>query len=305
MMSDDVYEFTRILCQSLNNGFSLKETFNNLQKFKTINKKITEGAKEIFFYLNKGSSFSNSVKNCSSIKFPKIYSSFIAVSEQTGKIKETLEFLLQQEETKIKAKKDFLSASLYPFIVMILSFAGGVVLQRFSYLFPDTSCNENSFIYANVYLISFCSLIVYITGKSICDNTEYIFFKAMAFLISSGIDLISSLEICILIVPQNSKWEKKIIYAIDELSSGSSIDKAFCVFGKLSAQIFEMEKNNGQMEKAFLQLSDYEEKRKKYLIKNLFTVLEPVMLIGAASYLLILVKEIVIPVLFNYENLFV
>lgn len=304
MFSENVYLFTKILCEFLNNGLSVKETFFALKDLKNISKKVNEGAKEIFDSLNRGSSFSNSIKNCSSIKFSGLYSSFIAVAEQTGLIKDTLEFLLKLEELKIKCKKDFISASIYPFFVMLLSFTGGIVLQRFSFLFPNSQCNANVFAEADIFLIMFCAAVVYIAGKIICETTEYEFYTAMSFLVSSGIDLITSLEICISIVQGKTKWEKLILRAIDELSSGKTACKVFSRFGKKASQIFEIENNCGQLEKAFVQIKNFKDEERKYQIKNLFVILEPLMLLGAASYLFILVKEIVVPLLFNYEKLF-
>lgn len=301
--SGNVLQFTQVLCQFLYANVSLSNSLKLVSEMKNIYRPVRKAAFELTKKLEEGTSFSTAINQCESIKFPDSYSSFLEIAQETGNILETMKFLEETEIEKNTNRNEFITISLYPLFVTILSFALSILLYKYSSLFSMSSAADKSvLIKAAVFLLTSAFSFFLILKKVFDDRKMINLLHALSFLVSSGTDIKTSLEISISIAQEKNSMEKKILCAIDELERGKKMSEAFSFLSKRNKYIFEVENTCGNMARSLKNLLLMENQCRVEKMRRVKNLCEPVMIVIVSIYILILAKGLVLPLLFDYSN---
>lgn len=158
----------------LKSGISIAEALSIL---KDNNANYSDMVSQLFDGLHDGQSFSNSM-TVSDYAFPSLLIATIAASEKNGTLINALENYINYESNVNKIKSKVISASIYPIVLIIVSFF--IVLFLLVYLVP-----KFSIIYQDVSVeLPFLSKSL-LTFGSVIYEYKMIFLISMIFLILS------------------------------------------------------------------------------------------------------------------------
>lgn len=302
--SAKVLQFTKIICQYLNANVSIKNSLSLISRMKSANGKVRRAAEEIERKLCEGSSFSAAISQCENIAFPKIYTSFLEIAQETGNICETMSYLEATENEKKDNKNDLKTICLYPVFVTILTFIFSIVLYRYSSFFTLSADVKKSVFIKSTVFISVSAVACFWFLKRIYLQTKKLnLLNGLSFLVSSGVDIKTSLEISISLAEEKKSLERKILSAIDELERGKNISEAISFLSSKDKYIFEIENTCGNLSRSLKTLLVLENERRNEKLKRIKNLSEPVMILIVSIYILIMAKGLVIPALFNYSGI--
>jgi len=311
MSRNDILVFTKLISQYLDANIPLKESLKKISEIRNIQKNVSLAAFEIELQMEKGTIFSLALKECCLIHFPKVYIAFISSSEKVGNLRQTFLFLLERENNIYKRKSDLISICVYPIVVVLMAFVGSILLIKFgANLVPNITgtFDELAFknkailgcVKANIFLFSFFAIGLYVLKKTFGSNFELDLFRALFFLISGGIDLHYALVTSMSVVENTNSCEKKLVNAISSLENGQSISKAFEYFGKYYSTYFCIAEDCNDLTKTMKNIVQAGEEKEKRISKRIMEYVEPCVMSCVAVYIIILLKNIVMPVMFNY-----
>ncbi len=302
--SKKVLQFIQILSLYINANVSIKNALQIVGGMTTVNTGIRKAAKEIYGKMEEGISLSSAIKSCENIQFPETFSSFFEIAQETGKITETVNFLENVEAEKNDNKNELLTISLYPVFVLILALVLSVFLYKYSYMFSlSAEISKSVFIESSLFLI-FSTLICFFVIKEIfADGIMLNLINALFFLISSGTDIKTSLEITMSFAQEKRSLEKRIIHAIDEIENGKNMAEAVSFLSKNNKYIFEIENTCGNLSRSLKNILQIETQKRSRKIKRAKALCEPVMILIVSIYILIIAKGLIMPLLFNYSIL--
>lgn len=126
-----VLNFTESLANMLASGIPLTEALDIFYQEEQ-NKVMKQTVKEIIIDLKKGKPFYESLSK--SYLFPPLYTAMVMVSEETGRLKETMTQLLVYIRGKVELKQKVFSVLYYPAFLLVLSF--GTIAYLVIYVLP-------------------------------------------------------------------------------------------------------------------------------------------------------------------------
>ena len=126
-----VLNFTESLANMLASGIPLTEALDIFYQEEQ-NKVMKQTVKEIIIDLKKGKPFYESLSK--SYLFPPLYTAMVMVSEETGRLKETMSQLLVYIRGKVELKQKVFSVLYYPAFLLVLSF--GTIAYLVIYVLP-------------------------------------------------------------------------------------------------------------------------------------------------------------------------
>ena len=271
---------------------------------KSVNVHVRKAAEEIEASLEEGSSLSSAISHCENISFPKIYRAFVEIAQKTGKLTETMKFLLSVETDKNVNKNAFLPLCIYPAFVTVVSFSLSILLYKYGEIFSLTYSAERSvFIKSTVFLSASIFICFYIIKNLFNETNMLNIINALSFLVSSGIDIKTSLEISMILAGEKHSLEKKIINAIDRIENGKNIAEAVSFLSRKDKYIFEVENTCGNLSRSLRNLMYMEKERRNEMLNRVKNLCEPVMILIVSIYILIIAKGLIIPALFDYSQI--
>lgn len=311
MSKKNILVFTNLLSQYLEANVSLIKSLHKISLIQNLAKDVVMAASNIEEKLEKGTTLSLALDECCYIKFPKVYIAFVSSAEKTGNIKGTFNFLLERESIIYKRKTDLISLSIYPIAVVILSFLGSLLLVKYGALlvpnitgkFDDLLFKKNAIygcIKANFFLILICFGGIYFFKKMFSSSPELDLFRAINFLTTGGIDLHLALVTSMSIVEGNNCNEKKLVSVIEDLEKGQSISKSFEKFGKKYSYYFCIAEDCNDFSSTIKNIVKAGEEKENRNSKRVMEFMEPSIMACVAIYIIILLKTVVMPVLFDY-----
>jgi len=126
-----------------------------------------------------------------------------------------------------------------------------------------------------------------------------IFSLTIWTLLKSGMSLTEALEICARTIP-NEVYRNSLIRVKAEVERGEKISQGLKMFPKIFPSIFSemvlIGEKSGNLEESFLYLADFYEKEVDSTIKNLSSILEPVLLILVGLFVTFITIAIIIPI---------
>ena len=277
---------------------------------------VKRAAQEILSSLSDGSLFSNALKSCISLNFDRTYITFIAFSERSGDLKDTISFLHERCRRRQENFLKLLEAMIYPAFVVALSVAACIFLFIYGNDFVGKGLHEQNFfdaaqkiklIKALSWLFIFCVIVFSILKKNMGENKLYEAFLATGFLINAGVNVASAVGLGMLVLGEDSKFGRAFSQAREKLEFGMNLETAFSslVEGKgrrMKEAFYYAQKAGGKadvFEKMALWINACDEKKRNMCLR----LIEPLFVAATGIFLLILMVNILMPVM-NDINLF-
>ncbi len=140
-------------------------------------------------------------------------------------------------------------------------------------------------------------LKVYIVGKVIYLSMIGRFIYVFDRLSTSGVPIIDSLRTAIGIV-ENSYLKERLTKIIDAIEEGKSITSGFEDTNQFESMVIQMisaGENSGSLNKMLNKISDIYRKKYAYLVDNVSTMIEPLLIAAIAGFVLLLALGIFLP----------
>lgn len=327
-----------IMCNQLgmllSSGCEITHSLNTIQS--NCNKKLKPILKNINYNLQKGNSISLSFQN--SAKFSKFFINMIKAGEISGKLDEILMDLSDYYKKEYEFKRKLLLAMVYPIALVftcicVILFTLMYTVPNFQQSFIG---NENnlpvstklliglSMTLKNHYRIIFISIVSSIGFTIyICKKEERIkmyideklfkfkftkniiqtievnkFIRCMYILISSGIQIVSALEISCNVI-KNKYMLNKLHISKKLIQKGNSIAsslEASKVFPKIVISMIEVGEETGKMEKCLHSINVNYDNDLDNLTNKIIKLIEPIIVLVLGLMIGTLLVSIMTPV---------
>lgn len=296
---------------------------------------------KLVFELSKGSSFSEALTVQGEV-FPRLVINMVKTSELTGDLTTILDDLANYYKDQNITRKQIISAMTYPSVVFvfamaIVSFIFIYVVPQFVDIFKQSGSelplitkiiiNISSYMQSNYVLIFI--LVVAIIGtivalyksvvafrrivqiilmhipvvKSIVMYNEVIMFTStFASLVNHDVFITDSMEI-LKTISNNEIYKDLIAKAIDNLSLGEGVSKAFEGHWAFPSTAYEMlvtGEKTGRLGPMMQTVADYYREEQKALVTQLKSLIEPIMIVFLAVIVGVTLLSIVIPMFSMY-----
>jgi len=266
---------------------------------------VSRASQELYFAMENGSLFSNSLKICRSLFFDESYISFISIAEKNGDLKSALTYLKEKLERKAESRKKLLEASVYPFFVLLLSIAASIFIG----LFTNTADFPLLFKYIFILLL-LCALLYFSIARVLSENTLFEAFTAVDFLLSNGIELSQAVACAIQLVGPSSPIGKLFENARIKLSYGMDLQKAFSYkkgpfenlfgiahFASKINEAFYYADVGGSKNDLFGRIAAYLESEKERSRTICLSLIEPLFIAITGGFLLLLLLTFFMPLI--------
>lgn len=298
----------------------------------------------LVFELNKGTSFSEALARQGSV-FPSLLINMVKTSELTGDLTSILDDMANYYRNRDATRKQIISAMTYPtvvflFAVIIVTFIMVYVIPEFVGIYDEAGTelpwitvaiiNISDYLEAN-YIIMAIIIVLIIGGivllyknvtsfRAVCQkilmhipvvkniiiyNEVVMFTSTFASLVNHDVFITDSMEI-LRTISNNEIYKKLISKAIDNLSTGEGVSKAFQGHWAFPATAYEMlvtGERTGRLGPMMQNVADYYQEEQKNLVTQLKSLIEPVMIITLAIIVGIILLSIVIPMFSMYGSI--
>ncbi|MFA9399270.1 MAG: type II secretion system F family protein [Clostridiaceae bacterium] len=316
-------------------GISLIKIFELLIKQKHL-KKFKPSLIYIKNQIEQGVSIRESFNKYKQI-YPKLMLSLIEIGEITGNLEIIFENLAQYYEKEHDKEKKIKSALAYPKLIFSLgTLVVFFIMLKIVPNFINTldglngdipkitmvTINISNFLKNYYGLIFILSCFIYISIKYVNEKWNNIindkihlkipfvkdlylnlieekFSMAMGILIGSGVNLVEGLEVASLVL-NNNILNKKMETAIENIKTGNSIAESLeraGIFEDRYIEILKIGEESGRLEFIFNKLYKIYEKKSDYIVKNINTYLEPILLILLTFFVVFIILSIMLPYL--------
>lgn len=294
-----VGKFTNLLYEfAIDKGLSLQESLEIISQGKEKQKSILKNTgKFLKDEMLRGTTFANSLRKCSFIRFDDIYIAFINYGERTGCYKETVSFLRGRCNRKKENQYKLLEVGLYPAFVILLGSLGTYYLWKINYL----PIGQEIFPYLGL-LLFICFLVFMAINKCIGENKLYEAFLGIGFLLKAGINLYDAVGFGAQIIGISSRYGQKFLEAREKLLLGMDLKNAFNLGEKYNDAFYYAEKSGGKtdfFEKIAKWIGQNDERRRKIC----FALMEPLFICLAGMFLIVLVAKVFLPYITNLSIL--
>ena len=298
--------FTAQLSELLIHGIPVRKALIEMSGMTGSPKLTRRLSLEAALGIEDGRTFSAVLSSCELVRFPHWYTAFVAAAEENGCLSETLAFLARTLEVQRKSLVSFALAVVYPALVMLSCFACAVWACR---SFPHFFAGENSalspFVTANLFLLGVVFFAVFLLCCAVKTNPCISLMNALGFLTAKGTPLSRSLEYALPVVEQNEKLCNAVLSIRGRLLHGEPAGTVF--FEQLeeagfsyaahavSMQLSLAQSGGGKnvFEQTAAQLSG----RADRVRSSLLSCEQPVLLCCAAIYMMLLLKDSIMPFL--------
>ncbi len=324
--------FTRQMSGILGTGISIIETLRLLEN--QMSPSASKILKQVADSINEGSSFSAALSKFPD-SFDKVYVNMIEVAESGGILTDVLEkmatLLEETEENKQKIK----AALRYPkivFTIMTIAFLIVVTLivPKFSNVFDSFSATLplptriligiNNLISSYWHLSTVFSIAFFVlfnkwkkgrgkyTYDSLCLKLPVFgslttkseiarFSRFFSSLHHSGVPVTSALVLSANVL-ENSVITRAVYSMKESVIRGDSLAAALQSekqFPTLATQLISIGEKSGSITQMFDQIANYYEKEVDYTIKNLTSLIEPLMIVGLGVMVLTIALGVFLP----------
>lgn len=328
VLNRNLYFYTR-------SGYSIEKTLYIISDMKNISSKIKKNCQYILKRLISGKSIYVSFEESRAI--PDYMLHLLKVGEETGNLSEIFYNLLNYYEEKSKKLKEIVNMLTYPCILFFTTIV--LFFIMIFYLVPlineslisiSSSTSQspldrllciNVFMKNNWIIITIASVVsifsllgcilkknrlyymilnkVFIV-KNLYYKIFYInFFKSLGMLVESGITLISSIDIIILL-----ERDPYIKLSLEKLKNRMINGKGFynslqeiSVFSRESLNIVKMGEETGTLDESLKNITYLEEENFKVFLGRILNVLHPCIIIILGIFILKIICALLIPLM--------
>jgi type II secretory pathway component PulF len=296
-----------------------------LASLKGMPKPVRAAASEISAMLMSGYRFSSALAACTTADFSEGDIALVRSAEETGNFAQAFRFLAAAKKRKQQAISRLAVSAVYPCFVALLVVAGSAaILFCARMLLPLSAGTLDSAAYragvrlgiagAAAFLAAVIAAFLYAAKKLLDAPALSTAFLLLDFLCSAGIDLSRAVRSVISGIsddPQGGgragrKLAAALAQTLENLQNGLPLTAAFAPVSDLSPPIryqLELAALGGRSGAVFSHiaaaLAERDEKRRTVFVQ----IAEPMMLLAAGLYMLIILQTAVMPLITNYGGL--
>jgi len=243
------------------------------------------------------------------LRFSKIHISLISAAEVTGSLLPVLLDINDDLNRRSKARETFLSAMIYPSLVILIAFIGTILL----YVKGIPLFIQNGMISESVMDSVFWGLLVaigflFLAGIFIVlffnhvfngESCEYTIFYSLSFLLRRGISLPDAITQCVSGI-MNDKAKRALFAIKRNLCEGVLLSKSFQNTGFFDPFVtgwIGIADDNGNAISIFEKITEYYRQKDDKFRAAIARMIEPCIIVIAGIYLLILTQTIIMPIL--------
>ncbi len=260
-----------------------------MHKNKKRKNRISRSAAYLFECLQEGNLISNAFRTCPFINFDDSYTFFISLSEKSGDLRKTLEYLNLKYERKYQNKNKLLEVSLYPFFVVSLAVLASLFVCNLS-----GDANYGQVLNYLFFLVGVCGSIFFVIGKIISEDKLYEAFLGIDFLIKAGVNVSAAVASAVYVLGADSRLGKSFVEAGEKLEFGMSLQNAFCL-GKKYQEAFYYADSCGKSSEVFKKLAVWIDEKAQKRRKLCLCLVEPLFICVTGVFLLCLVMKFFMP----------
>lgn len=308
--------FTENLLELLNEKLTLIESLSVLAASKMTCSKIRNLSGYIADQLKEGVTFSMALKKYPLILFPSNFIAFISLSEKTGNLEQTLDYLLKKIKRNNENETALKNALIYPvfivFLVIIIFIAflvkGKIFLESefLNGISEDMIVRNISFSFASFLLVAFG--VIYSVWKVMGDNKYYEVFLASGFLTKSGMRMSEAVLVAAENTSLNRIGMEYFVSASEAIEYGKNLKNAFSTNRKSFFQnkidiALVIAEETGRKDEVLFKIAETIRKEKDRYRKICLSLIEPAFITLTGVFLLKIVIDLILPVFTGIGNI--
>ena len=303
--------FTSRLSDLMGRGISMRRAVRELESMSLADPRMQMLCAEVGRGLEEGRNISSVLASCSTVSFPRWYTVCIGAAEEKGCVGETLAFLSQTMQSRQKALSAFAGALVYPAIVVVLCFAASLwaACMYPTFFANDSLAYENgaagAFLLSGLFLMCALFFSVFVLKLVTQPNPCVSLMHMLGFLTGKGASLRESLECAVSVVEKNERLCEAVMEIRERLLRGEPVEKAFpklleeagfASAARIIASDVAFARLAGDCN-VFERTAKALSQRTEKIRSRVLSCEQPVLLCCAAVYMLILLKNTLMPYL--------
>ncbi len=304
--------FTENLYELVSSGIELSKAVHIIEDINGIPKKVRKTCAEIRAELDFGEKFSSALSSCTKISFGESYIAFVAAAEISGNLSETLGYLLRNIREQCESFEKFVVAAVYPFVVSLLaalvSFGAINLMQGILCSRQTSSQAFFAWILGGLFMIFCLCVFVFALRKIIEPDACAVFFKSIAFLAEHGIPLVAAIDCSLQLIEKKSALCSAVLEIKGGILNGEKVSDVFgtCLenagfkyHSMILSSNLALAESSGNAS-AFSKTAASLEKRREKVRQVFFSLEQPLLMTVISVYLVIVLKNTVIPILTGF-----
>lgn len=340
LKSAEISTFCREISSMLSAGISLVRAMNIINN-RDLSPKLKYAFGELLSSIKKGIALSDAMELLGRA-FPSMLINMVKAGEASGRLDETMEKMADYYEKETRLAKNIKSAMTYPIILASLTVIVTVVLMTFVVpLFADifegmelpaitrvvmgiSNGLTGNFVYVVIAAALLCLAIYFIIQiESVRFSIDKLklkipiignllkiiytarFSRTLASLYSSGLSIINALQISKDTVG-NRYLTSQFEEVIRLVRSGNplSLSLAGVVgFDKKLSETIAVGEETGQLDTLLISIADSYDYESDMAIKKLMTMIEPIMIIILAVFVVVIMLSVLLPIFSMYSQI--
>ncbi|MEK7155581.1 MAG: type II secretion system F family protein [Patescibacteria group bacterium] len=312
--------FARNLGAMLSAGLSLARALAVIER-ETKNAKLRGVVAELSGAVRRGETLHSALEKFPKV-FPKLFSAMVRAGEEGGQMPQSLIVVSDQMERMYTLKKKIRGAMLYPVIIVIAIIGIGVFMminvvptlsQTFKEMGAELPASTRAIITVSDFLVQYTimalALVIVVfgslyaalkteAGKRVMDfvllhmpligsivkevNAART-ARTLASLLSSGVDVVTSLEITADVV-QNSYFKTVVLAAKENVQKGEPLSSAFVraehLYPAFVGEMISVGEETGQLTEMMKKLAVFYEDEVDRKTKDMSTIIEPFLMLA-------------------------
>ncbi len=340
LKSAEISTFCRETSSMLAAGISLVRAMNIITK-RDLSPKLKYAFGEILSSIKKGIALSDAMELLGNT-FPPMLINMVKAGEASGRLDETMEKMADYYEKDTRLTKSIKSALTYPIILAVLTVVVAVGLMTFVVpMFADifegmelpaitrvvmgisNGLTENyiqviiaaALIFIAIYFIMQVEKVRFaldkfklkmpIFGKLLKIIYTARFSRTLASLYSSGLSIINALQISKDTIG-NRYLTKQFDDVIRSVRSGNPLSsslEAVVGFDKKLSETIAVGEETGQLDSLLVSIADSFDYESDMAIKKMMTMIEPIMIIILAFFVVMIMLSVLLPIFSMYSQI--
>lgn len=340
LKSSEISTFCRETSSMLAAGVSLVRAMNIITK-RDLSPKLRYAFGEILSSIKKGIALSDAMELLGKT-FPPMLINMVKAGEASGRLDETMEKMADYYEKDTRLTKSIKSALTYPIILAVLTVVVAVGLMTFVVpMFADifegmelpaitrvvmgisNGLTENyiqviiavALIFIAIYFIMQVEKVRFaldkfklkipIIGKLLKIIYTARFSRTLASLYSSGLSIINALQISKDTIG-NRYLTKQFDDVIRSVRSGNPLSSSLASvdgFDKKLSETIAVGEETGQLDSLLVSIADSFDYESDMAIKKMMTMIEPIMIIILAFFVVMIMLSVLLPIFSMYSQI--
>ena len=300
--------FTEQFADLLTSGVPIRQAVRQMSTMRANPHRLRAVSAEVGAGLEEGRTLSSVLASCVSVRFPAWYTAFVSVAEEHDCITETVGFLAKTLGAKQKKAAAFVGAMVYPLVVVVLCAVCAVwAAVAFPQFFPadaDFALGiQSSFALSTLFLLAAVFFVALVAKAVLSVNPCISLMHTLAFLTAKGTSLSESLQCAVPVVENHERLCDAVLAIRERLLRGENIEHVF--FEQLDAAGFASAAKimaaqlvlaqAGATRNVFAETAETLSQKAERVRSSVLACEQPVLLGCAAVYMLILLKNTLMP----------